>query len=259
MNTNKINPDADEKFLDVFFEAANNELPEESLDAATARARSRLPSQAPRTRTQFMSWRLAGATGFAVAALMLVPLLMPGHNGSAFAEAQAWFEAYRTLHVTTVMEQNGNRFSRMEVWADDKGSVRIEMDPVTHIIDAGSDTMHILLPGNQVMSKPVLTAGSTGPSDKTFAWVQDIRDFQGDAQVLEETRVIEGIEASGYSLSVDGSSFILWVDPADNRPLQVEGELPGGLTMRSDLQFDMALPAGAFTVPAHYRRLDAQD
>ena len=259
MNTDKTHPDTDERLLDTFFEAANQQFPEESLEAATARARSRLPSPAPRARKQVFSWRMAGATALAIGALMLVPLLMPGHHGAAFALVQEWFETYRTLHVTTVMEQNGNRVSRMEIWANDSGSVRIDMDPVTHIIDAGTDTMHILMPGNQVMSKPILTAGTTGMSDKAFEWLEEIRDFQGDARVLEESREIDGIRASGYSLSLEGTRLVLWVDPDDNRPLQLVGELPGNLKMRSDLEFNIALPADTFTVPAHYRQVDPED
>ena len=62
-------------------------------------------------------------------------------------------------------------------------------------------------------------------------------------------RRIDGVEALGWRLDLDGMTHTLWVDPADNRPLRLEAELAGGIRMVSTFTFNEVLPDTLFEVP----------
>ena len=83
----------------------------------------------------------------------------------------------------------------------------------------------------------------------SMEFLDDIRAFRGQADLLAESRVIDGISAIGYQLKVDATTNVLWVDPIDGRPLLFETQMPDGSTLRTVLRFDLPLPEDAFEIP----------
>lgn len=234
--------------IDDYIEAAREDVDETELAAARQRLLDTLPARRP--ARQGRGWlRMAGATvGVAAVAMMIAiaPTLLPQRYGGGIAQAQQWFERYTTLHMVVTTWQGDAQLTRMQVWTDDKGTTRVEVPPITHIVDPKNDVMHTLLPGNQVMTSTIGLGRDVDPVANEIGWLQELRDFQGQAEVLDERRSIDGIDAMGWRLSLPSGDFDLWVDPADNRPLLMENELPGGLLMLSSFIFDAPLPEGVF-------------
>lgn len=253
---NSIRYDQDDRFLDDCIKSVREEYSATEMQSATARFRAMLPDRAVSTGGRFMRW--AGGAVAAALLITLVPQIMPGNGGVAFARVQSWFEDFRTVHTTTVTTQGDRELSRIETWATADGSMRLESGPVVQIFDASAGTMHTLLPGDRVMSMPVPMDEAAAPA-ASMEWVQEIRDFQGQAQRLPETRRIDGQEAVGFRLMIDGITVDLWAQPETGRPILMELMMANDVTMRTRLAFDQALPTDVFTVPSHYQPVDSEE
>ncbi len=237
--------------IDEYIQSTRDDVDETELAVARERLVDSLPARREPLKARSGWLRLAGVTaGVAAIALLLsvAPTLLPQRYGGGIAQAQAWFEHYRTLHLVMTTWQGDAELARLQVWTDADGTTRVEVPPITHIVDPKNDRMHTLLPGGQVMSRAIGLGQAEVPLEQELGWLQELRDFQGQAKVLEERRVIKGVDAMGWGLSLPSGEFELWVDPSDNRPLLMENELPGGLVMVSSFTFDAPLPAGVFDV-----------
>ena len=182
-------------------------------------------------------------------ALLSVSLFWPGNSGTAFAQAQQWLSSFRTLRADTKITA-GDAVSTVIAWLDESGDTRIESSGTTTIIKPNEGLIYALLPDGQTFAQPITSERVVG---NAMEFVDNIRAFKGQALLLPETRLIDGIQADGYELEGDGLTNVLWVDPADGRPLLVETEMPGGQTMRTVLRFDVALPDNAFEIPDDVR------
>lgn len=234
-------------FIDEAIEAVHQDVDEAELSAASRRFRATLPAPTLQ-RTRFRgALRWAGAVATLALLISVVPLLLPERlAGPSLALAQQWFERYRTLQVEMVTRQNGTELSRVAVWSEAGGATRVEVPPMVQVIDPVNDVMHFLLPGDQVMSRPIgVDVDALALSDE-LAWLEELRDFQGLADLMPATRPLDGVDARGWALELGGGRHVLWVDPADHRPLLLEAELPGGLTMETRFTFDEPLPEGVF-------------
>lgn len=229
---------------------AAREVDEAALVTATGQFRSSLPVVRARPRG-FLSWmRVAGAVAILILAVSLVPLLLPGKPGaSAFAQAQAWFESYRTLQFVMTMTRDGTELTTVSVWTDDTGATRIETPPITHLVLPRENSMHTLLPNGQLMSRPLGPVPGAFNLGDGMEWLDELVTFQGMAELLDDSRMIDGTEALGWRLELSGASHTLWVDPSDNRPLRLEADLVGGVRMASVFTFDEPLPTELFEVP----------
>ncbi|MEM1412160.1 MAG: hypothetical protein AAGH19_07345 [Pseudomonadota bacterium] len=241
-----------DKGLDDFLSAARDDVSQEQLDAAASRFRSRLPEPREDTRSSWLGsgWRSAGAVAVLVLAVTLMPLLWPGApGGQAFAQAQAWFERYQTLRFTMDTRQGDLALFSLTVWHEADGPVRIEMPPMTTIVNPAAGEMVTLLPGQAPMRQELARGLALGGRDD-LAWLEELRDFRGAATRLDETREIDGQQAVGWHLELSGTSHTLWVAPDDFRPLLLEGRLEGGVIMTSTFAFDEPMEASLFMVPA---------
>lgn len=259
MTTHTTDPN---ELLDVMTAAAREDVADTELDAAVRRFRDRLPASAPAgadaTRTRRLPrWLgLAGALATLVLAVTILPLLLPGKvTGSGFAQAQAWFADYRTLQLTLVTRQGTMELYRMTVWHERGGATRIELGPMTQIVDPIQGVMMQLgADGRLISRQPLWPRASdhdgrpdlTGLEREELAWLDELRDFRGQAQPIDAPRAIDGTDARGWRLELSGTSHTLWVDPADFRPLLLEGELGAGVTMATRFVFDVPLPDDLF-------------
>lgn len=244
-------PDEKHEFLDDYINAAR-EVDEAALGAAVADFRSHLPVVKPARKTIPAWLRFSGAVALLVLAVSIVPTFLPDQpGGQAFARVQAWFEDYQTLRVDISMRQGAQQVSEVKVWSLANGATRVEVPPIAHIVDPQRNVMHTVLPGGQVMSREIAPGFDAVAGDSHLQWLDELRDFQGVADVLDQPRLINGIDALGWQLKLEGQSHALWVDPADNRPLLMEAELPGGLSMEVQFRFNEVLPGSLFEVPAN--------
>jgi hypothetical protein len=238
-----------ETLLDAHIDAART-LDESALDAAARHFRADLP--APQSaRVTLPAWlRMAGATAVLLLAISLLPFLLPVQPGnSAFAQAQAWFERYATLHFAMTVTRQEQALSTVEVWSDESGATRISVPPVTHLVLPAENVMHTIMPGGEVMSRSLGIRAGSFDLGEGMEWLDELLTFQGLAQLLDEEREINGVSALGWRLELSGGTHTLWVDPADNRPLLLEATLPGDVRMESVFVFDEALPEDIFALP----------
>ena len=230
---------------------AARKVDEAALSQAASQFRANLPTARPRRRPVLSWMRMAGVAAALVLAVSLVPLLLPGKPGaSAFAEAQAWFESYRTLQFVMTMTQEDRELTTVSVWTDEAGATRIETPPITHIVLPRDNVMHTLMPNGQVMSRSLGPVPGPFNLGEGMEWLDELVTFQGMAELLDETRPVDGIDARGWRLELTGGTHTLWVDPADNRPLRLEAELEGDLRLTSVFTFDEPLPATLFELPS---------
>lgn len=247
--------DDSEEFLAPFIGAARDDISADVYTQAADRIRARVPAPAVGDRRGKSMFGF----GTAAAAMLVMVLLvgqtfMPGNGATAFAAVQKWFSDFRTVHVSTTISSGAAVVVNVEVWALANGTVRIEQAGMVQILDSDAATFYTLLPDQQYFSL-ALPANPTKP--QALDWFEDIRKFQGEATLLQDSRLVSGIEAQGYQLQADGVDLTLWADPVSHRPLLLEGALPGGLQMISRLDFDADMSADLFEVPAGYRQVDA--
>lgn len=236
-----------DEFLDTYIEAARHQFDSAEVENVAERLRERLPRRAHvRSRASLRWLTLAAAASVAFAVVTAVSLL-PGQSGSAFAQAQQWFSSFHTLHIETTVQIGQETVNTMDFWLNDAGDLRIEAAEATTIVRASTDTVYIEMPDGQVVAQSIPPAAAI---DEATDWLEEIRSFQGQADILAESRFVDGISATGYGLTIGSTTFVLWVDPFDGRPLLVEATTPEGTLVRHALSFDGPLPTGAFDVPA---------
>lgn len=235
--------------LDDCIDAARTHVDADRLEAATTRFRASLPAPRPVRETGPRWLRLAGATALVALALVLLPSLLPDRfAGGTLAQAQQWFTSYRTMHLVMETRQGGQELSRLEVWTNDSGATRIELGPMLQVLIPGEE-MRTRLPGGEVISVPLPETNDVLVASAQLAWLDDLRTFRGQAEPLERPRTIGDIRARGWALELAAGRHVLWVDPADQRPLLLEASLPGGLTMESRFVFDAPLSPELFRLP----------
>src|SRR5690606_40817037 len=105
------------------------------------------------------------------------------------------------------------------------------------------------------MSFPI-EAGDA-PAEDELGWLDQLREFQGEARQLEATRVMDGKVAHGWALDVEGTPIVLWVDGSD-LPLAMETGGEGGLSIHYRFAFDVDLPPGYLSseIPEGYQPVE---
>jgi outer membrane lipoprotein-sorting protein len=245
---------ATEELLDEHIEAARRQFDAAGIENATRRFREKL-SRGRAGRQRVFRWpSLVGAASALLVSVLAVSLLVPGTNGTAFAQAQQWLASFRTLHAETTVVA-GDVVTNVSAWLDESGDTRIESSGSTTIIKPETGMLYILMPDGQSYAQPIASERIVGSATE---FIDNILAFQGQADLLTESRVIDGITARGYALESDTGTDVLWVDPADGKPLLVESLLQGGITTSTTLQFDVPLPEDAFEIPDEAQRIDRE-
>lgn len=246
--------DDSDKFLAPFIEAARDDVSADSCSQAADRLRARIPKPQTGTRQGIRLFRFSSAAAMLALVLLLGQTFMPGNGSSAFAAVQKWFSDFRNVHVTTSISSGDSVVVNVEVWALANGTVRIEQSGMVQILDSDAATFYMLLPDQRYFAQPLPT---NPEKPQALDWFKDIREFQGEATMLQQSRVVAGIVAKGYQLQIDDVDLTLWADPVSHRPLLLEGALPGGLQMISTLDFDSEMAAELFEVPGSYQQLES--
>lgn len=204
--------------------------------------------------------KLGWAAAAAVTAAVLLPMLlwMPGPKSAlAFADVQQHFIAFDTLVAKLTTRMNEEQIVEMTIRVDNQDRTRL---------DAGGGFSYVIDPNQLMMlqlfhdqkramlvplSKPNIFNDDTG-----LDWLADIRDFQGEAELLDQTRDIDGTQAQGFKLTAGGMDMTLWAAES-GEPLRLQMAGPGGIETRVDFEFDQPLDEALFslTPPASYQVL----
>jgi hypothetical protein len=157
--------------------------------------------KAPRrpAKRRAAGWLAATASAVAtVAAFVWLPLTST--QALAFADVQKNFREFDTLRFEFEQRVEGNVLTKGRVSLLANGSVRTEVgdDVVVIVNSVEKRVMTLIKSGRIAMVTPLDEAPK---SDDSMKWLQEIRDFQGAAVAISESRWIRGQRAQGWKLA----------------------------------------------------------
>ena len=251
--------------LERYVDAVRCDQPAASeSDDAQRRLMARIDRARTDKRSPAVAWGWATA---AVLALLVVPVLvmMPGSNGAvAFAEVQSYFTDFRTMKARMTTQMNGNTVLAMDIVVDGQGRVRVDsVDDFSLIIDPNQGRMLQLFHRHQRALRVPIEGGDRTASDPALDWLEQIREYQGQARLLDETRTVLGVEVFGFRLTDHAVDMTLWATE-QGHPMLLEmqtGPEAAVATTRIEFSFDQPVDTDLFSlaVPASYEletRLD---
>lgn len=200
------------------------------------------------------------ATAAAVLAVLVLPLLIivPGSNGHlAFADVQSFFSDFRTMHARMTTSMNGNEIMAMDVVVDDQDRARIDTGTAFSIIvDPNRQEMLQLFHDARMAARVPLTGDGAQDQDTGMDWLAEIREYQGRARLIDETRVIDGAEVFGFRMTEHAIDMTLWATES-GQPVLLEmqtGHEAAPTTTRIRFEFDRPVDPERFSldVPAGY-------
>lgn len=230
---------------------AASATPADAAVAAQRRLEARLQRRVRPADTGGLRW-LAVAATLAMAATILIAVPFLSDSSHAFAAVRDHFRNFETLSMRIEQSFGGKPLQTSRVLVDAAGRVRTDVgDQVSVIVDAPRGQVLTLLHGPRRAMRMPLPEMADSPG-AALDWLEEIRAFRGKAERLEETRTIDGRQALGWALDVDGTRLTLWADH-DGLPLAME-QGGGGLQLRYRFAFDVPVPPGSLSadVPPGY-------
>lgn len=225
---------------------------EAQASAAQARLAARLERPRGRVRPARAGW--LGALATATASLVLVVgLPMMSGSGNAFAAAQRHLAQFDRLALTVTQRMDDELLQTSRTLIDARGRSRTDVgDGLSIVVDPAAGRMLTLLHDSREampMALPVTPVASADP----VPWLAPLREFQGQARRLPETRDIDGRRAWGWRATVQGQVMDLWID-ADGLPLALEMAAAGRLRIDYRFEFEPPVSPGELSteVPAGY-------
>lgn len=192
---------------------ADIELGQQRLHAALAR-------RAPRRISTLGRIAAIATTACAVLALSLIAVLGDG-NGAAFASVQRHFADFQTLVMRIDEQRPGASAQNILVAMSSQGQVRVDVGTeISVIVDTASgQTLTLMHEKRQALQFEIPGMELPGIAD-AMAWIDQIRDYQGQALRLPEPRIIGGRSAWGWALDIDEVQVLLWATE-DGLPLEL--------------------------------------
>ena len=224
------------------------------LEALVARRLAAVPARPSRgTR----GWLTAAATAAVVAVAMLW-LPFGSAPAVAFAKVQEHFRDFRTLRFEVEQRMNGRVIMTSRVSITHDGNVRTDVgDDVTVIVNSTQRQVLTLMHSAHVAIPSPLDKPAT--KDDALRWLEDIRDFQGEAKALSRTRLIRGHRAQGWELATVGGPIVLWATD-EGLPLEMTMGSSTPVELSFDFEFNPQLDAKFFSteIPAGYSRGESE-
>ncbi|GGA68340.1 hypothetical protein GCM10011521_03140 [Arenimonas soli] len=232
--------------------AAKGEPSPAAIEQAQQALMRRLHSEPPaRRRTRGPLFAAAATAMLALVAFIAVPLL--SSHGEAFAAVQRHFLDFNTLSMRVEQRVHGEIVQTSRMVVDAQGVVRTDVgEELSVIVDPGHERVLMLLHGpRHAMLSPL--QGAKPSPDASLHWLEELRAFEGRAELLPGTRLFDGHVARGWSLQIEGSLIVLWAD-ADGLPLAMQMGQPGEMGLTFHFEFDQPVPRGHLSsqVPAGY-------
>jgi len=221
------------------------EAAQRKLDAViAAKVATRKP--APRVGGWF-----AAATSAAVVAVAMLWLPLNPSPALAFAQVQQHLRDFRTLRFDMEQRMNGEVMMKTRVNVTRDGNVRTDVGDDISVIVNSSERRVITLVHSEHMA--VVSPLGAPVKNEAMDWLKEIRDFQGAAKALPQTRVIGGQQAHGWELQTADGKIVLWATD-EGLPLEMTmaGNAPLQLSFR--FEFDPPIEPRMFSteVPAGY-------
>ena len=224
------------------------EAAQRKLDAAIAAKVAKVATRKPAPRVG--GW-LAAATSAAVVAVAMLWLPLNPTPALAFAQVQQHLRDFRTLRFDMEQRMNGEVMMKTRVNVTRDGNVRTDVGDDISVIVNSSERRVITLVHAERMA--VVSPLGAPVKEEALDWLKEIRDFQGAARQLPQTRVIGGQQAHGWELQTDGGKVVLW---ATEEGLPLEMTMVGSTPLQLSFRFEFDLPIEAKTfsteVPAGY-------
>jgi outer membrane lipoprotein-sorting protein len=225
----------------------------EALIVARINASStRRPARAAR------GWLAAAATAAVVVVAMLW-LPFGSAPAVAFAKVQEHFRDFRTLRFDIEQRMNGRVVMRSRVSVTRDGKVRTDVgDDLSVIVNSPERQVLTLMHSARVAIPSPLDKPAT--KDDALRWLDDIREFQGEAKVLSQTRWIRGSRAYGWELETVGGPIVLWTTE-EGLPLEMTMGTSTPVQLDFDFEFNLPLDSKFFSteIPAGYSRAEPED
>ncbi|HYJ41965.1 MAG TPA: hypothetical protein VEW08_14325, partial [Steroidobacteraceae bacterium] len=203
-------------------------------------------------------WLAAAATAAVVAVAMLW-LPFGTAPALAFAKVQEHFRDFRTLRFEVEQRMNGRVIMKSRVSVTQDGNVRTDVgDDVTVIVNSTQRQVLTLMHRAHVAVPSPLEKPAT--KEDALAWLDDIRDFQGEAKALPKARWIRGQRAQGWQLATAAGEIVLWAND-EGLPLEMSLGSSTPIQLSFDFEFNPSLDAKYFSteIPAGYSRGESED
>jgi hypothetical protein len=219
---------------------------------------ARIAAATPARPRRAVGWLAATASAIvAVAAFVWLPL--SPNTALAFSQVQKHFLDFKTLRFDMEQRMDGKLImkSRISLLAD--GSVRAEVgDDVTVVVNTQEKRVITLLePSRLAVVSPLDVAPK---KDESLKWLDEVRQFQGMARKLPDTRLIRGQVCQGWELPMEQGKMVLWANGAG---LPVAMQMNQGVAVDIDFEFDFEPEFAADTfstaVPAGYELAESED
>jgi hypothetical protein len=119
------------------------------------------------------------------------------------------------------------------------------------------EVLSLLHDAKAAMVRP-LVAGEIKRED-ALKWLDELREFRGQATPLPDTRLIDGMTAHGFALRIGGLDCTLWASD-DGLPLAMTLNQGSLLDQRFQFTFDPPADPARFAtdIPAGYHRLEGE-
>lgn len=232
--------------------AALPEAPDAAVDAAQQRLSARLARAAAAPRPRDRRW-LAVAASAAAGLVLVVALPLLSGSGDAFAAAQQHLRSFQRLAMDVTQRHNGTIVQTSRTVVDAQGVLRTDVgSQLSVIVDPPKGRVLTLLHDSREAMLVAFAPAAGAPADP-LQWLQDVRDFQGQATALPNPRIIDGQPARGWRLDVRGNAMELWTD-RDGLPLSLRMQAGAGLQIDYRFEFEPDLPEGLLSseIPAGY-------
>lgn len=257
-DTNHANPETLNECIDAVLAQTEDRAQSES---AQRKLIARLDAEKPASREASVRW------GWATAALaaVLVPLLMwlPGTNGGlAFADVQRFFTDFETMSARMTTTMGEQTIMEMDIRVDENDRARLDAGSgFSYVIDPNRSQMLQLFHGRKQAALIALNEPEAVDEIAAMDWLDEIREFQGQAELLPGAITIRGQQARAFSLNTSGLEMTLWAsESGEPMRLEMSSSEPAGpqaVKIRIDFEFDRVLEDSLFslTPPADYRLL----
>ena len=234
-------------------------IPAHASERAQIRLLDRLRNPQPSSPPMTRRWFAVGAmTVVLVVAVGVLPLVVGG--GDAFAAVLERFRNFSTLSMTVTQRLDGKPLQTSHTVVTANGVLRTDVGTqLSIVVDPVHGRMLTLLhDARKAMTAPL--PKSHVPSGTGQPWLEELRQFKGQATPLPGTRLIDGQSARGWSLDMEGSTMEIWAD-ADGLPLSMR--MQGNTPLEIDYRFKFNQPIAAELLstdpPAGYETVAADE
>ena len=221
---------------------------QQKLEAVVA---SRVAAGTRKLPRRAQSWLAATATA-AIAAVALLWLPFGATPALAFAKIQEHFRDFRTLRFVVEQRVGGKHVMTSVVSVTHDGNVRTDVgDDVTVIVNSTERRVLTLMHRSRIAVPSPLDKPAT--KEDAIAWLDDIRDFQGEAKRLPGSRWIRFEQAYGWQLATPAGDMVLWATE-EGLPLEMTLASSAPIQLNFTFDFDPTLDANYFStkIPAGY-------